>query len=191
MEDAPLRSPLISVALPHHVWSLSCAVPGTRIAKAHRGRASADHGANPARYRDNTGHHRDQAPRPGPHRLHLPDRRARRAIASLVGDTRAFPDSGLDRKHWSSAGPIRTIFKAAVVAAALPYFNPHSFRKTLALLGGQICKSPEVAGGVQAWSENLGYENVLTTFSSYGDVAGHRQAEIIRTLGGHEHRASV
>jgi hypothetical protein len=35
----------------------------------------------------------------------------------------------------------------------------------------------------KAWSQNLGHENVLTTFSSYGDVAGHRQAEIIRTLG--------
>src|SRR5262249_53133278 len=56
----------------------------------------------------------------------------------------------------------------------------HSFRKTLALLGGQICKSPEE---YKAWSQNLGHENVLTTFSSYGDVAGHRQAEIIRALG--------
>jgi integrase/recombinase XerD len=86
---------------------------------------------------------------------------------------------GLDRKHWSSAGPIRTIIKDAFAAAGLPYFNPHSFRKTLALLGAQICKSPEE---YKAWSQNLGHENVLTTFSSYGDVAGHRQAEIIRGL---------
>jgi hypothetical protein len=45
-----------------------------------------------------------------------------------------------------------------------------------ALLGGRICKSPEQ---YKAWSQNLGHENLLTTFSSYGDVAGHRQAEII------------
>jgi hypothetical protein len=31
---------------------------------------------------------------------------------------------------------------------------------------------------------------VLTTFSSYGDVAGYRQAEIIRALGAVEERAS-
>ena len=37
-------------------------------------------------------------------------------------------------KHWSSAGPIRRIFKVAFTAAGLPYFNPHSFRKT-SLLG--------------------------------------------------------
>jgi hypothetical protein len=35
-----------------------------------------------------------------------------------------------------------------------------------------------------------GGENVLTTFSSYGDVAGDRQAEIIRGLGAGEGRAS-
>ena len=90
------------------------------------------------------------------------------------------------RKHWSNAGPIRKIFKDAFAAAGLPYFNPHSFRKTLALLGGQICKSPEE---YKAWSQNLGHENVLTTFSSYGDVAGHRQAQIIRALGTSEQRA--
>jgi integrase len=103
-----------------------------------------------------------------------------------LSSARHFVASGLDRKHFSSAGPIRTIFKDAFAAAGLPYFNPHSFRKTLALLGGQICKSPEE---YKAWSQNLGHENVLTTFSSYGDVPGHRQAEIIRTLGAAEQRA--
>jgi integrase len=108
------------------------------------------------------------------------------ATKIVVGDTRHFEASGLDRKHWSSAGPIRDIFKRAFAAAGLPYFNPHSFRKTLALLGGKICKSPEE---YKAWSQNLGHENVLTTFSSYGDVARHRQAEIIRALGVRQHPA--
>jgi integrase len=110
------------------------------------------------------------------------------ATKIAVGETRHFEASGLDRKHWSGAGPIRTIFKDAFAAAGLPYFNPHSFRKTLTLLGGQICKSPEE---YKAWSQNLGHENVLTTFSSYGDVAHHRQAEIIRALGRLEQRAGV
>jgi sulfate permease, SulP family len=61
---------------------------------------------------------------------------------------------------------IRTIFKEAFASVGLPYFNPHSFRKTLALLGGQMCKSPEE---YKAWSQNLGHENVLTTLSSYGN----------------------
>ena len=101
------------------------------------------------------------------------------ATKVAVGDNLRFGAVGLDRKHWSNAGPIRSIFKEAFALAGLPYFNPHSFRKTLALLGGQVCKSPEE---YKAWSQNLGHEHVLTTFCSYGDVSGHRQSEIMRSL---------
>jgi len=52
------------------------------------------------------------------------------ATKIVVGDDRHFEASGLDRKHWSSAGPIRQIFKVAFAATGLSYFNPHSFRKT-------------------------------------------------------------
>jgi integrase len=86
---------------------------------------------------------------------------------------------GLNRRHWSGAGPIRRIFKDAFEAAGFPYFNPHSFRNTLVLLGEQRCRSPEE---FKAWSQNLGHEKVLTTFLSYGEVACQRQGEIIRGL---------
>ena len=99
-------------------------------------------------------------------------------LVAAGGDLR-FGVVGLDRKHWSSAGPIRTIFKEAFTAAGLDYFNPHSFRKTLAVLGEQRCKTPEEW---KAWSQNLGHEDVLTTFRSYGDVSSHRQAEIMRSF---------
>lgn len=96
-----------------------------------------------------------------------------------VGDSFRFEPVGLDRKHWSGAGPIRAIFKDVFSAAGLPYFNPHSFRKTLALLGGQRCKSPEE---YKAWSQNLGHEHMLTTFCSYGDLNAYRQTEIMRSF---------
>jgi integrase len=96
-----------------------------------------------------------------------------------VGPDLRFVAAGLDRKHWSGASSIRQIFKEAFASAGLPYFNPHSFRKTLALLGGRICKTPEE---YKAWSQNLGHDHVLTTFSSYGDVGSYRQAEIIRAF---------
>ena len=51
------------------------------------------------------------------------------ATKVVVGDNLRFAVAGLDRKHWSSASPIRKIFKEAFAAAELPYFNPHSFRK--------------------------------------------------------------
>jgi integrase len=102
------------------------------------------------------------------------------ATKVCVGANRQFEAAGLDRKHWSGAGPIRKIFKTAFSNACLPYFNPHSFRKTLAQLGERVCRSPE---HFKAWSQNLGHEKVLTTFSSYGAVSHDRQREIICNLG--------
>lgn len=96
------------------------------------------------------------------------------------GDDHQFEAAGLSRHHWSNATPIRVIFKEAFARAGIPYFNPHSFRRTLAQLGERLCRTPEE---FKAWSQNLGHETVLTTFSSYGQVAGSRQAELIRQLG--------
>ncbi len=102
--------------------------------------------------------------------------------ATLVEQSpdRQFTAAGLARKQWSSASPIRSIFREAFMNAGLPYFNPHSFRNTLAQLGEKVCKTPEQ---FKAWSQNLGHEKVLTTFLSYGGVACQRQGEIIRNLG--------
>ena len=86
---------------------------------------------------------------------------------------------GLSRAHWANASPIRKIFKEAFVGAGLPYFNPHSFRDTLATLGEQRCSTAEE---FKAWSQNLGHEKVMTTFSSYGTVPSTRQADIMRRL---------
>src|SRR5271163_1163334 len=98
-----------------------------------------------------------------------------------LGSNRQFGVAGLDRTHWSSASPIRKVFREAFVGAGLLYFNPHSFRNTLVRLGQDICRTPEE---FKAWSQNLGHEKVLTTFLSYGEVAGQRQGEIIRGLVG-------
>jgi len=96
-----------------------------------------------------------------------------------LGPTRQFEVLGLEPSHWSSASPIRKIFREAFIRAGLPYFNPHSFRNTLVQLGEEICKSPEQ---FKAWSQNLGHEKVLTTFVNYGEVACQRQGQIIRDL---------
>jgi integrase len=101
------------------------------------------------------------------------------ATRIALGATRQFEVSGLDRAHWSSASPVRSIFRDAFVGAGLPYFNPHSFRNTLVRLGQDLCQSPEE---FKAWSQNLGHEKVLTTFVSYGAVGRDRQGEILRAL---------
>lgn len=96
-----------------------------------------------------------------------------------LGAKLQFEAVGLERKPWSSTSPIRAVFKSAFEAAGLPYYNPHSLRSTLVLLGQTVCQTPEE---FKAWSQNLGHEGVLTTFYSYGTVAPRRQSEIIRAL---------
>ena len=56
----------------------------------------------------------------------------------LLGEDRIFKASGFKNEHWSTASPIRTIFKDAFESAGLAYFNPHSFRKTLVTLGQKV-----------------------------------------------------
>lgn len=102
------------------------------------------------------------------------------ATRVAVGTTHQFEVAGLERKHWGSASPIRSIFRDAFPAAGLSYFNPHSFRHTLVRLGETVCQTPEQ---FKAWSQNLGHEGVLTTFYSYGDVSARRQGELIHGLG--------
>jgi integrase len=103
------------------------------------------------------------------------------ATKVALGEGQQFEATGLDRKHWKSAGPIRKIFREAFEAAGLPYANPHSFRNTLVELGQRLCRTPEE---FKAWSQNLGHEEVMTTFMSYGTVEPRRQEELIKKLSG-------
>jgi len=96
----------------------------------------------------------------------------------------AFQPIGLARHGWASTGPIRDVFRRAFEAAGLPYFNPHSFRDMLVRHAMRLNLGPEQ---MKAWSQNLGHGDVLTTFTSYGQVPVHRQGELIRaqqSLGG-------
>lgn len=108
------------------------------------------------------------------------------ATRLALGTSQQFEASGLERKQWNTAGPIRSIFREAFERAGVTYFNPHSLRKTLARLGEMVCQSPEE---FKAWSQNLGHEQVLTTFTSYGSVATERQGAIIQGLGTHRRTA--
>jgi integrase len=101
------------------------------------------------------------------------------ATRTALAATHQFHAAGLKREHWRSAAPIRAIFREAFANAGLPYFNPHSLRRTLVRLGEVLCQAPEE---FKAWSQNLGHEGVLTSFYSYGAVAQRRQGEIVREL---------
>ena len=99
------------------------------------------------------------------------------ATAMGVGEAGGFAPQGLSRQGWASTGPIRETFKRGFAAADLPYFNPHSFRDMLVHHYMARDLSP---GLMRAVSQNLGHNDVLTTFTSYGNVPAHRQGELIR-----------
>ena len=42
--------------------------------------------------------------------------------AIAVGESGGFEAIGLERKHWTTAGPIRNIFRESFEGAGLPYF---------------------------------------------------------------------
>ncbi len=95
------------------------------------------------------------------------------------GPDMQFRPDGFERAPWANANPVRAIFKEAFARASLPYFNPHSFRNSLVQLAYDLKLTAEQ---FKAWSQNLGHDDCLTTFSSYGTLPAYRQAEIIRGL---------
>lgn len=92
---------------------------------------------------------------------------------AVAGEAHRFEVTGPKRTHWRTTTPIRAIFKEAFGAAGLPYFNPHSFRKTLVAFALPRCKGPEA---LKACSRNLGHEGVMTTLVSYGAVQSRRRS---------------
>jgi integrase len=101
------------------------------------------------------------------------------ATAVAPDSSGAFASTGLPREGWRSTGPVRLAFRRAF-EAGLPHFHPHTFRHTLGQHGQRVCPTFEA---FKAWSQNIGHSSVLTTLGSYGTVAPHRQAELIRSLG--------
>jgi integrase len=102
------------------------------------------------------------------------------ATAMKLGEDGGFEPEGLARHGWASTGPVRDVFRRGFAAAGLPYFNPHSFRDMLVRHAMTLNLSPEE---MKAWSQNLGHEAVLTTFTSYGTVPSYRQGELISACG--------
>lgn len=64
-------------------------------------------------------------------------------------------------------GTVRSIIKQHCALVDLPYFNPHSFRKTITLAGDEFCKNSKQR---KAWSQNLGHEHISTTDQYYGKL---------------------
>lgn len=98
------------------------------------------------------------------------------ATAMGLGEAGGFTPIGLARHGWVTTSPICDIFRRAFAGTGLPYYNPHTFRDMLVRHAMTLDLSPE---RMKAWSQNLGHSDVLTTFTSYGNVPVHRQGALI------------
>lgn len=90
-----------------------------------------------------------------------------------------FAPVGVERIAWTTAGPIRELFRKAFDSAGLPNHGPHSLRRTLVALAYDLELGPRE---LKAWSQNLGHESMLTTLGSYGTLGAQEQAEVMRGL---------
>jgi integrase/recombinase XerD len=90
---------------------------------------------------------------------------------------RSFAVTGFARQPYANASAIREAIKDAFVAAGLPAFGPHSFRKTLVKWGDGYFPSREA---FKAFSQNIGHDSEITTVGSYLKVSQERQAELMR-----------
>ena len=88
-----------------------------------------------------------------------------------------FAVTGFSRTPYATAGSIREVIKSAFTSAGLPSFAPHSFRKTIVKWGVGHYTTPEA---LKAFSQNIGHESLLATYSAYLQVSQDRQAELIR-----------
>jgi integrase len=98
-----------------------------------------------------------------------------------LNEKSGFVPVGIEPVCWATAASVRKMMREAYARVGLPYFHPHLLRKTLVKVGEQRCCTPEE---FKAWSQNIGHESVLTTFSSYGNVSVERQGELIKGLDG-------
>ncbi len=94
-------------------------------------------------------------------------------------ENKCFKAEGISKNHWAGTTAIRDIFKKAFTNASVKYYHPHTLRHTLTHHYQAICKTPEE---FKAISQNLGHENVMTTFTSYGEIPVYRQGEIVCSL---------
>lgn len=82
---------------------------------------------------------------------------------------------------WQSSDSARKIFQKRFLNAEVPYYHPHTFRH---LIVKEFTKTRLTEEEKKAISQNLGHENVGTTFGSYGygHIEEDRQIDIVKKI---------
>jgi integrase len=91
----------------------------------------------------------------------------------------AFEVKGVSKHFWSNTGPMRKIFQERSKQTGMPYFSPHKFRHFLI---NEVQKHISSIEQLKALSQNMGHENMGTTFHGYGAISSGRVSEIVNTI---------
>ncbi len=90
-----------------------------------------------------------------------------------------FQKSKLSKDCIKSPTTIKNMLKERCKLAGIEYINPHLFRK---IITKHYLQKPITPEQVKAISQNLGHENIATTFYSYGALQPERQLDVIKNL---------
>ena len=93
-------------------------------------------------------------------------------------DDICFEGTTIEPVFWQGEGAILKIFKRRMKAARLDYYSPHKFRHASIAEARKYCRTEEQRKAV---SQNVGHENVGTTFS-YGNMDVIRVNEVISKM---------
>jgi integrase len=87
----------------------------------------------------------------------------------------------VEKDHWNGSAPARKIFEKCFKGAGSQYYHPHTFRH---LIVKEYLKVRLTEEEKKAISQNLGHEDVATTFGSYGygKISTDRQIELLKTI---------
>lgn len=105
--------------------------------------------------------------------------------ASLVenGETNlSYYNTGkVTKAFWSGSGPARKVFEKRFLNAEVPYYHPHTFRHLVVKTLSKLRLTEEEK---KAISQNLGHENIGTTFGTYGHgyLTEDKQVDIVKQI---------
>lgn len=100
-------------------------------------------------------------------------------VGFVSQDHHAFSPIGISKSFWADTNPVRAIFKDRSQQTNVPYFTPHKFRHFIINEAQKHITSVEQ---LKALSQNLGHENISTTFHGYGAIDTYRVNELVNAI---------
>ena len=89
-----------------------------------------------------------------------------------------FEGDSVEPVFWQSTGSLAKAFKLRAIQAGEKYYSPHKFRHTAIAEARRRSRTPEQ---MKAISQNVGHENVGTTFS-YGNMDDFRVTDVVSKM---------